>query len=190
MPPAFLLVNKAQMTPLWIITLRTGIQILGRSPTCDHVIAHKSISRKHAEIRVTGSKVRVTDLGSKFGSFRNEVRLVDLIPNLGDNIRFGQVSFVLTQRIASPEDDSTVREVITSSQGASLAEQIASLTEAQLEVLELLKKGMSEKAIANHLKNSRNTVHNHIRAIYAKFGAHTRAELLVLFRKLPPDKSK
>jgi DNA-binding CsgD family transcriptional regulator len=54
------------------------------------------------------------------------------------------------------------------------------------EVLELLKTGMCEKEIAGWLKISIHTVHVHVKAIYRRFGVHSRSELLSLFLHVKP----
>lgn len=48
----------------------------------------------------------------------------------------------------------------------------------QQEVLDELLQGRSEKEIAGRLGISVHTVHHHVRALYGRFGVHTRAELL------------
>ena len=42
---------------------------LGRSPQCDVVVRHDTVSRRHAEIRREGSGWYVTDLGSSNGTW-------------------------------------------------------------------------------------------------------------------------
>jgi adenylate cyclase len=49
--------------------LREGETLIGRSPSCDLVIASPQMSRQHARVLVTGTKVTVEDLGSTFGTF-------------------------------------------------------------------------------------------------------------------------
>ena len=49
--------------------------VIGRSPSSDIAIAHKSISRKHVKISVQGTQYFVEDLGSQNGSMLNDVQL-------------------------------------------------------------------------------------------------------------------
>ena len=49
--------------------LREGDNLIGRSATCDLVIALPDVSRQHAQVRVTGGKVLLKDLGSTAGTF-------------------------------------------------------------------------------------------------------------------------
>jgi HD-GYP domain-containing protein (c-di-GMP phosphodiesterase class II) len=51
----------------------------------------------------------------------------------------------------------------------------AGLTQREVEVLQLLARGLPNKAIAEHLVISPKTVANHVEHIYAKIGASTRA---------------
>ena len=44
--------------------LREGDNLIGRSATCDLVIPSPDVSRQHAQVRVTGGKVFLKDLGS------------------------------------------------------------------------------------------------------------------------------
>jgi len=53
-----------------------------------------------------------------------------------------------------------------------------SLTERELEVLQLLEKGMSRREIAHMLYLSLNTVRSHTKSIYRKLGAMSRAEAI------------
>jgi DNA-binding CsgD family transcriptional regulator len=52
------------------------------------------------------------------------------------------------------------------------------LTPAQRAVYDLLVGGLTEKDAAGQLGVSQETVHNHVRAVYAKLGVHSRSELL------------
>ncbi|MFI4860181.1 MAG: LuxR C-terminal-related transcriptional regulator [Phycisphaerales bacterium JB063] len=51
------------------------------------------------------------------------------------------------------------------------------LTDSEKEILPLLMQRLSERAIAEVLKKSRNTVHAHVKSIYIKLGVHSREEL-------------
>jgi DNA-binding NarL/FixJ family response regulator len=54
------------------------------------------------------------------------------------------------------------------------------LTSREVEVLEMLAEGMSNRAIAARLKIARNTVKFHVAAILLKLGARTRTEAVTL----------
>jgi two-component system, NarL family, nitrate/nitrite response regulator NarL len=59
-----------------------------------------------------------------------------------------------------------------------------SLTPRELEVLELLSQGMSNKLIADRLKISEHTAKFHVTAIMTKLGAETRTEAVVVAARL------
>jgi pSer/pThr/pTyr-binding forkhead associated (FHA) protein len=69
------------MSDLWLFVLEgsgagdehplNGEQTLGRDPTADLVIPDRSVSRRHASVRVEGATAVVEDLGSRNGTFVN-----------------------------------------------------------------------------------------------------------------------
>ena len=61
------------------------------------------------------------------------------------------------------------------------ARQLANLTQRELEVLALLSRGHPDKEIADQLGISIHTVHEHVRNIFEKLGAHNRTEAVVKF---------
>jgi len=70
---------------------------VGRLPDSDLVIDHKSVSKRHAEVRWYGadSRCTVTDLGSTNGTFLNASTMVKSEMTLrdGDIVSFGDVQF-------------------------------------------------------------------------------------------------
>jgi DNA-binding NarL/FixJ family response regulator len=58
-------------------------------------------------------------------------------------------------------------------------EEAIPLTERELEVLQLMAKGWSNREIAKGLFITEGTVKNHVTNIYAKLGVHSRAEAVV-----------
>ncbi|MGH2577306.1 MAG: LuxR C-terminal-related transcriptional regulator, partial [Actinomycetota bacterium] len=59
-----------------------------------------------------------------------------------------------------------------------------SLTERELEVLQLFEKGLSQRQAAQTLYVSYNTIHSHTRSIYRKLGAYSRDEAIQRARDL------
>jgi pSer/pThr/pTyr-binding forkhead associated (FHA) protein len=70
--------------------LGNGGAVLGRSKDCDVVVSDENVSRRHAEVRTTGSTWTVRDLGSTNGVKVNG-RRIDGAQTLrdGDVIRLG-----------------------------------------------------------------------------------------------------
>ena len=60
----------------------------------------------------------------------------------------------------------------------------AQLTNRELEVLQLIGRGFSNKEIAAELGISYNTVVNHVRNTFAKLGIHSRAEAICLVHRI------
>jgi DNA-binding NarL/FixJ family response regulator len=58
--------------------------------------------------------------------------------------------------------------------------ELQTLTGRELEVLDLLTQGVTNKSIADTLFISANTVKRHLKAIFSKLGVHTRAAAVVI----------
>jgi DNA-binding NarL/FixJ family response regulator len=77
----------------------------------------------------------------------------------------------------APMSPSIARKVISSFQPSKSTEQY-DLTDRELEVLQLLAKGHSTKAIADKLKIAFNTVRSHLKNIYAKLHVNCGKEAI------------
>ncbi len=55
--------------------LRDGDNLIGRAPVCELVITAPEMSRQHARVRVTRTKVILEDLGSTSGTFVDGTRI-------------------------------------------------------------------------------------------------------------------
>lgn len=82
-----------------VFELRSGITTLGRAPDCDIVIGEPSVSGKHGEIRVEGSRVTFTDTNSSAGSKVNSITVDSLALEPGDELTLG-TEVVLVLRAA------------------------------------------------------------------------------------------
>jgi adenylate cyclase len=76
--------------------------VVGRAVTSEIPIFDPTISRRHAELRVSAGGVQVKDLGSSNGTFINGARITDGALSAGDSITFGKVVFQLLSRDATP----------------------------------------------------------------------------------------
>jgi DNA-binding winged helix-turn-helix (wHTH) protein len=90
------------------IALDEGENVLGRDPEVTVWIDSRSVSRKHAEIRIQGDTAVLVDLESKNGTYLGGERVESARPlSDGDEIRVGSIS--LTFRVFSlPESTQTV----------------------------------------------------------------------------------
>lgn len=158
---------------------------IGRSSKCCYVLGHRSVSRVHAEMEVHEKSLHLKDLKSRNGTFVNgdKVQEVELTP--GQKVYFGSVPFQLINgELPSDGDDEALSHAstfIVRGQKLPIAKLLAQLSEAQIRVLEQLKKGLAEKEVAANLDLSTHTVHNHTKAIYRKLNVNSRPELLALF---------
>jgi len=67
--------------------------VVGRAVTSDVPIYDPTISRRHAEIVLTETGVRVTDLGSSNGTFLNGAKITEADAGANDVVTFGKVAF-------------------------------------------------------------------------------------------------
>lgn len=78
------------------LVLEPGDHVLGRTRDASLWVDHKSVSRRHAIVRVAAADVRIEDCASKNGTFVNGVRVAS--PTLlqdGDAIRLGRAELSL-----------------------------------------------------------------------------------------------
>jgi adenylate cyclase len=68
---------------------------VGRAVTNDCAVVDPTISRKHADLKVTPGGVEVTDGGSSNGTYVNGVQIDHALVVVGDEVTFGKVVFRL-----------------------------------------------------------------------------------------------
>ena len=188
MPDGYLLINEPPIVLLDTVVLRHGKFTVGRSTAVHIYLPDKTVSRKHAEISVTPTGVRVHDLGSSNGTFVDGEQVSSATVKTGQHLRFGRVSFELAipgsqAAIAKFHEFST--EKWKSDDAGEVAQAMRSLTPAQRGVLELVLEGKSQKMIAELKNLSVYTVHNHLRKVYEAFHVHSRAELIAFILRRP-----
>ncbi len=72
--------------------------VVGRAMTSDIPVFDPTVSRRHAEVKIDGGGVRVTDLGSSNGTFVNGSRIQDSAFIVdSDVVTFGKVAFNLEE---------------------------------------------------------------------------------------------
>jgi predicted component of type VI protein secretion system len=74
----------------------TGRLTLGRHPGCDVVLDDPTISRRHAELELTGRVCRVRDIGSTNGTYVSGRAVTAARLRDGDAVTFGLVTVRLT----------------------------------------------------------------------------------------------
>lgn len=67
--------------------------VVGRSAGCDIPLRDPTVSRRHAELTVVDSGLRIQDFGSTNGTFVNGARVGDALVLPGSRVAFGKVGF-------------------------------------------------------------------------------------------------
>ncbi len=79
------------------IVLHFGETLVGRSEECSLCLDDERLSRAHAKLIATESQIGIVDLGSRNGTFVNDVRVRNPVQlNNGDQIRMGQTLMILS----------------------------------------------------------------------------------------------
>jgi pSer/pThr/pTyr-binding forkhead associated (FHA) protein len=78
--------------------------VVGRREDCDLRIPLSDVSRKHCRLILDGNTIKVEDLGSSNGTYRNGERIQQSEIGAGDTLQIGPVVFVL-QVDGFPADD-------------------------------------------------------------------------------------
>ena len=167
--------------------LAVGEFIVGRSPEHEWVVKHLSVSRLHARVTVGADCVSVTDLRSSNGTFVNDDRIETCRIRSGDVVRFGAVAFLLGSNSTESagadslfDSDKPVTRAVVSTTALTLP----ALTGQERRVLKLLLVPGPEKKIARQLGMKDDTCHGYVQAIFRKFGAHSRVDLMVAVQRI------
>src|SRR4051812_6898204 len=115
--------------------------VIGRREDCDLRIPLSDVSRKHCRMILDGETIKVEDLGSSNGTYRNGERVQQTELTAGDTLQIGPVVFVL-QVDGFPADEDlapiTVQSASAATNGGVPAESAASATgDAVEEVVDL-----------------------------------------------------
>jgi two-component system, NtrC family, response regulator GlrR len=73
------------------VTTRGALMTIGAAPGCDVVLDHPAVSRHHCELEVTRNGLRVSDLGSKNGTFVDGIRIERAYVTAGRIIAAGPI---------------------------------------------------------------------------------------------------
>src|SRR5262249_15342973 len=63
--------------------------LLGQSPACTFRLTDPAVSRRHAALDIVANRLRITDLGSKNGTFVDGVSVLDAHLDAGSTVRLG-----------------------------------------------------------------------------------------------------
>jgi pSer/pThr/pTyr-binding forkhead associated (FHA) protein len=187
MSTIFVLEGTGSLAGPPMFPLRDMITVVGRSSECDLVLHSTKVSRRHAEVVIGRSVISVTDLGSRNGTFLDEQRIHKMTVAHGQLVRFGDVSFVFSERVLHADGigEEGTEDCYSQEKADIIRAKASLLTEAQRRVLELLVDGISNKQIALELDVSQHTIHTHVQAIFKTLQVHSRCELLACL--VPPN---
>ena len=76
-----------------VVELSSSELLIGRDSACDLELSDDSVSRRHALLRPTAKGFTVVDLGSKNGTFVNDIRVDEHGLEPSDRLRFGSQIF-------------------------------------------------------------------------------------------------
>ncbi|MEY4608098.1 MAG: hypothetical protein RL625_315 [Gemmatimonadota bacterium] len=105
--------------------------VVGRATTNDCPVVDPTVSRQHAELRVTADCLVVRDLGSSNGTFVNDapVSADGGTARAGDRVRFGKVGFTVSAIAAAPPP--VARREPAPPPGATIVRQVPKLSEIE-----------------------------------------------------------
>jgi predicted component of type VI protein secretion system len=92
--------------------------VIGRREDCDLRIPLGDVSRKHCRLILDGEAIKVEDLGSSNGTYRNGERVQQADLSAGDTLQIGPVVFVL-QVDGFPADEDLAPVTVQSASAAT-----------------------------------------------------------------------
>jgi DNA-binding NtrC family response regulator len=95
--------------------------LVGQSPACALRLADRLVSRRHLSLEVAHGLLRVTDLGSRNGTFVNGVRIVEASLQGTESIRIGETTLTVRADHATPAAEVPLGDTFGRMLGASLA---------------------------------------------------------------------
>jgi len=63
--------------------------LVGQSPACDLRLADRAVSRRHVRLEIVGGRLRLTDLGSRNGTFVDAVQVIEVLLPPGATVTVG-----------------------------------------------------------------------------------------------------
>ncbi|HWB75783.1 MAG TPA: FHA domain-containing protein [Nannocystaceae bacterium] len=147
--------------------------VIGRDATARISLPFEGVSRRHAEIVAgDGTLLVIHDLGSTNGTVVNGTPIDRHTLSSGDRIHVGSIE--LEFRLATDADRNRVQ------QARVAIEQLARLSERELEVARLVAQGLRSDDIAKRLHIATRTVNTHLEHIYLRLEIKSRAVLASL----------
>jgi two-component system response regulator HydG len=93
--------------------------LIGQSPACEVRLTDRETSRRHVALEVIGVRLRVTDLGSRNGTYVERLSIGEANLAGGETLRIGATTFRVARRTASPANELPALEYFGRVIGAS-----------------------------------------------------------------------
>lgn len=127
------LVLNAGLPDEQTFALAIGTATIGRTKDSEIFCLHKSLSRTHAKLEFDGTRIQVTDLGSKNGVYFKGRRVQECTVVEGDSFRCGDVTFLVEQTTTrNPKYASPVQTLQSPLAAAVQAKKVTKLGEVAL----------------------------------------------------------
>jgi two-component system nitrate/nitrite response regulator NarL len=188
-----------------LLTHRYSIEVVGATDNGDELIS--LLSEHHPDLLVMDLRMEPVNGLGLLARIRKEgfltpvliLTMSDAESDLADALRAGVRGYLLKdmapddvvdaiRRVAAGElvvapamTTKMIRILQSGSQAQGAKNTLKSLTEREREILQLLARGESNKAIAQNLGISNDTVKQHVRHILTKLNLTSRVEAAVLF---------
>jgi len=94
-------------------SITRDMTVIGRREDCDLRIPLGDVSRKHCRLILDGEAIKVEDLGSSNGTYKNGERIQQAEISAGDTLQVGPVTFVV-QVDGFPADEDLKPQVVQS----------------------------------------------------------------------------
>jgi pSer/pThr/pTyr-binding forkhead associated (FHA) protein len=152
------------------IELAGALFTIGRDPSNDLCLNDdRLVSRAHAHLTLQGEQWMLVDLNSRNGTLVNGRTIRQHPLRHGDLIGIGGAELAF---VSEGDPQATEAAQVTAPVTA-----LAQLTDRERDVLRLVSEGLTDKAIADRLFISANTVRSHLERIGEKTGLRRRSEL-------------
>ncbi len=175
------------------LDLRDGAFVIGRGSSCDLALHDPLISRRHAQIVVTGDVARLEDLDSSNGVFVNEERIEGpVVLRPGDKISIGRVELSVVSDaciearsqhptspvLVPPRETKPGRKRGATDSTRLISPMLARLSPREHEVFVAVAYGLTHREAAEQMGISVKTVDAYRANIAAKLELKSRAEIV------------
>jgi pSer/pThr/pTyr-binding forkhead associated (FHA) protein len=110
------------------------LTVVGRREDCDLRIPLGDVSRKHCRLIKDDESLRVEDLGSSNGTYRNGERVQEAVLEAGDRVKVGPVTFVVQIDGVPADEDLSPDMPSDASEASDVAMDLADHEARELEM--------------------------------------------------------